>query len=408
MENKQDNEQSTFCTGEALVGEGNEVAHVDLIIGPKNGPVGIAFANGLSQLSKGHTPLLAVIRPNLTPKPATLLVPKVTVQDLDDAAKIFGPAQSAVAKAVADSVEDGTIPKEYLETYAIICSVFIHPAAEDFDKIYRYNYSATKLAIKRALTLYPPLDKIMFEKERAAHPFAKTRMIRLWRPPYLQVAIDITNMAAIKRVVDELPQNDMIILEAGTPFLKEHGMNAVREIRKLRNEAFVIADLKTLDVGKVEVDMAYNATADAVVVSGLADKSTIEAVVYEAHKFGIYAIIDMMNVNDPKVILKSLKESPDIVIFHRGIDDERSKQASGKSTDSRWRLIKELKVEYPKMLFAVAGGITPETAKEALINGADILIVGRYITQSKDIERSAREFIKLLGTDTDLFREHVE
>ena len=78
--------------GEALIGDGDELAHVDLLIGEKDGPVGNAFANGLSQLSVGHTPLLSVIRPNLITKPATIIIPKVTVGDLDDASKIYGVA----------------------------------------------------------------------------------------------------------------------------------------------------------------------------------------------------------------------------------------------------------------------------------------------------------------------------
>ena len=81
-----------YNIGEALIGDGNELAHIDLIIGEKEGPVGQAFANGLSNLSVGHTPLTTVIRPNLMTKPATLIIPKVTVGDLDDAAKVFGPA----------------------------------------------------------------------------------------------------------------------------------------------------------------------------------------------------------------------------------------------------------------------------------------------------------------------------
>ena len=128
-----------YLIGEALMGEGNEVAHVDLIIGDKEGPVGEAFANGLSHLSVGHTPLLAVIRPNLTPKPHTLLVPKVTVKNLDEAGKIFGPAQAAIAKAVADSVEDGVIPEDKIDDWLIIASVFVHPEASDYRRIYQYN-----------------------------------------------------------------------------------------------------------------------------------------------------------------------------------------------------------------------------------------------------------------------------
>jgi bifunctional enzyme Fae/Hps len=403
-------EEPVFRIGEALIGQGNELAHVDLMIGTKEGPVGQAFTNGLTQLSKGHTPLLAAIRPNLLTKPATLIVPKVTVQNLSDANKIFGPAQSGVAKAVADAVDEGILPKEYLETYVIICSVFIHPEAEDFEKIYRFNYSAAKLAIRRAMNNEPNWDKIEYEKERAMHPVAGVKMARLWRPPYLQIALDITSMDTVKRVLNEVPNNDAIIIEAGTPFIKEFGVKGMNEIRKLRPDAFIIADLKTLDVGKVEVDMAYNETADAVVVSGMANKATIDGVLYESHRMGIAGIVDMMNVSDPRSVLKELKEKPDVVILHRNIDEERDKGDSGTATDSRWATIREIKKDMggKKVLFAVAGGITPTTAKQALVNGADILIVGRYITQSKDIERSVREFMSFLGEDTDLFRVHVE
>ena len=396
-----------FMIGEALVGEGNEVAHIDLIIGKKQGPVGTAFLNGLTQLSQGHTPLLGVIRPNLTPKPATLIIPKVTVKNLDDAEKIFGPAQAAVSKAVADSLQDGAIPAEWAEDYVILASVFIHPEALDYDKIYRYNYSATKLCIQRAITGYPDINKINYEKDRATHAIAGVKMEKLWRPPYLQVALDIIDMDYLKKVVSELPKSDSIILEAGTPFIKEWGVRGLCEIRKLRKNAFVIADLKTLDVGKIEVDQAYNQGADAVVVSGLAAAETINAVIYEAHRMGIYAYLDMMNVVDPKAVVKGLDNNPDVVILHRNVDAGMGKE--GKSEDSRWKLIKEIKSEISdKILMAVAGGITPQTAKQALINGADILIVGRHITQSKDIERSTKEFLSLLSGDVDLYRTHVE
>ncbi len=147
----QEDSGSTYLIGESLVGEGNEVAHIDLMIGDKDGPVGQAFANGMTNLSAGHTPLLAVIRPNLPPKPHTLIVPKVTVKNMEDTSKIFGPAQAAVAKAIADSAEEGIIPQDKLDEWVIICSVFIHPQATDFRKIYQYNYGATKMALQRAL-----------------------------------------------------------------------------------------------------------------------------------------------------------------------------------------------------------------------------------------------------------------
>jgi bifunctional enzyme Fae/Hps len=395
-----------YLIGEALTGEGNEVAHVDLIIGHKDGPVGDAFANGMSNLSAGHTPLLAVIRPNLPPKPHTLLVPKVTVKNFDDAGKIFGPAQAAVAKAVADSVEEGVIPTEKVNDWLIIASVFIHPEAKDYRRIYQYNYGATKLALKRALTQYPPLDKIMYDKDRARHPIMSFRVPRLWRPPYLQIALDIPSLERTKKIISQMPKSDRIILEVGTPLLKRYGVKVIRDLRELAQDVFIVADLKTLDVGKVEADLAFEETADAVVASGLAAPETLEKFIYEAKRLGIYASIDTMNVEDPVQKFHSLKEFPDIVILHRAIDVEKT----GKP---RWHLIEEMRESFRdrKFLIAVAGGITPESAPDALARGADIIIVGRYITQSRDVERAVREFLECtrkMKEDVDLFRVHVE
>ncbi len=156
--------------GEGLVGEGNEIAHIDLLIGEKSGPVGHAFANALARQSEGHTNLLAVITPNLIAKPATVLVTKVTIKGMKQAVQMFGPAQSAVAKAVADSVAEGVIPKNKAEDYVIVCGVFIHPAASDDKKIYQYNYEATKLSIKCAMTGKPTADEMIAGKEQV-HPF---------------------------------------------------------------------------------------------------------------------------------------------------------------------------------------------------------------------------------------------
>lgn len=157
--------------GEALVGEGNEIAHIDLMIGDKSGPVGVAFANALANQSAGHTNLLAVLTPNVAVKPATVMVTKVTIKGMTQAAQMFGPAQEAVAKAVADSVADGVIPKDQAENLVIVCGVFIHPEASDNEKIYQYNYESTKMAINNAMGGKPTADEMLAEKDKAAHPF---------------------------------------------------------------------------------------------------------------------------------------------------------------------------------------------------------------------------------------------
>lgn len=161
----------SMFVGEALVGEGNEIAHIDLLIGSKEGPVGTAFANALARQSEGHSNLLAVLTPNLAVKPSTVLITKVTIKGMKQAVQMFGPAQAAVAKAVADSVEAGVIPKADAEKLCIVCGVFIHPAAADDKKIYEFNYQATKDAILNAMKGKPSAEEMLAGKEKAVHPF---------------------------------------------------------------------------------------------------------------------------------------------------------------------------------------------------------------------------------------------
>jgi 5,6,7,8-tetrahydromethanopterin hydro-lyase len=158
--------------GEALVGDGNEIAHIDLLIGEKTGPVGVAFANALANQSAGHSSLLAVIAPNLICKPATVMITKVTIKGAKQAVQMFGPAQAAVARAVADSVAAGVIPANKADDLVIVCGVFIHWDAADNNKIYQYNYEATKQAIKSAMAGEPKIADITAKKDTVKHPFS--------------------------------------------------------------------------------------------------------------------------------------------------------------------------------------------------------------------------------------------
>ncbi|MBU2617968.1 MAG: bifunctional 5,6,7,8-tetrahydromethanopterin hydro-lyase/3-hexulose-6-phosphate synthase, partial [Euryarchaeota archaeon] len=265
-------------------------------------------------------------------------------------------------------------------------------------KIYRYNYGATKLAIQRAMENFPSVDKVIYEKDRSTHPIMGFKITRLWDPPYLQVALDIPSMESAKKVLEELPESDHLILEAGTPLIKRYGLDIVKKMRETRPDAFIVADLKTLDVGHLETRMAADVTADAVVISGLAPLVTIEKAIKEARKTGIYSIIDMLNVGDPKGVLEHLSVMPDVVELHRAIDVEP------KEMKHVWGDIKGIKALSDKMLVAVAGGIRAENAQEAIKAGADIIIVGRAITKAKDIEGMARRFLKLMKEEIDQFR----
>ncbi len=163
---------SKVLVGESLVGEGNEVAHIDLILGPRNSAAETAFCTTLTSQREGVNGLLAVIGPNLMCKPNTVMFNKVTIKNAKQAVQMFGPAQRGVATAVADCVKDGTIPVEEADDLFISVGVFIHWEAADDKKIQDFNYEATKQAIKRAVSGEPSAKNMLAQRDKVSHPFA--------------------------------------------------------------------------------------------------------------------------------------------------------------------------------------------------------------------------------------------
>jgi 4-hydroxy-tetrahydrodipicolinate synthase len=160
--------------GEALAGQGAEVAHIDLVLGTKDGPLAEAFAKAKATPTPGHEPLLAILEPNLAVKPITLIVPTVTITGMRQASMVYGPAQTAVAKAVIDSVADGTVPRLAVEDLVIIANVFVHPSAVDRQRVYINNYKAMRHAIRKSVEGRPSIDELLENKERSKHPFKYT------------------------------------------------------------------------------------------------------------------------------------------------------------------------------------------------------------------------------------------
>ena len=158
--------------GESLVGEGNEVAHIDLIIGPRGSAAEYAFCQALTNNKEGFTSLLAVVAPNLLTKPNTILFNKVTIKGAKQAVQMFGPAQHAVALAVADSLAEGIIPPAEADDLFICVGVFIHWDANDDKKIQEYNYKATKEALARAISGEPSPNEVVRRRGEVKHPFA--------------------------------------------------------------------------------------------------------------------------------------------------------------------------------------------------------------------------------------------
>ena len=163
--------------GECLINDNDptgtmaEIAHIDLLIGPRGSAVETAFCNGLCNNKDGFTSLLAVVGPNLICKPNTMMFNKVTIKGAKQAVQMFGPAQKAVAMAVADSVEAGTIPKKEADDLYICVGVFIHWEAASDEAIYENNYKAVKGAIEAAVKGDPSVDDMLAKKDSTDHPF---------------------------------------------------------------------------------------------------------------------------------------------------------------------------------------------------------------------------------------------
>jgi|TARA_B100002003_G_C14157145_1_gene557411 bifunctional enzyme Fae/Hps len=380
-----------FQIGEALVGEEPEIAHIDLIIGEKKGAIGQAFVNSFAQPKMGHTPILAVLRPNLPVKPSTLIVPKVTLRNLEGAERLFGPAQSAVAKAVADVVEEGMIPAKEIEEVAIIVSVFIHPRGRDYQRIYRYNYAATKLALKRALEGFPNTKTVAEEKDKASHDMIGFRINNLAMPPYLGISLENDSWIIIEGILKSLPRKDAIIIKVTAPLIKRYGVEICQKIHQIRPESIIISDMKTLDTGNLEARMAGDATADVITFSGRAPIKTQERFMDECKKVGALALMDTTNLSNPLKALKKLNTKPEIV-------------------ELRWIPNKAEVTEIKKVcgiktLIAVDTDIEIDKIKGALTSGVDILFVGKSITGSEDIQRKTMDYLdKMEVYEVDQFR----
>jgi 5,6,7,8-tetrahydromethanopterin hydro-lyase len=161
--------------GEALVGDGNEVAHIDLVVGPRGSLAEETFYRVLTSQREGVNGLLALIAPNLPAKPNTVMFNKVTIKGAKQAEQMFGPAQYAVAKAVTDCIKDGTVPLEEADDLFVSVGVFIHWDAKDNKKIQQFNYEATKLALRRALEGKPTVNEVIEQENKVRHPLAASQ-----------------------------------------------------------------------------------------------------------------------------------------------------------------------------------------------------------------------------------------
>lgn len=220
-------------------------------------------------------------------------------------------------------------------------------------------------------------------------------MILSHKKKYLQIAFNSTLSDALG-IIAQLPPDDRIILEAGTPLIKEFGMDGIRTIRaawaaQMRNRAnpYVVADMKTMDRAETEVRMVKDAGAAAAVCLGLAPLETINRFIETCTAVGLDSMVDMMNVEFPLGVLRHLKKQPDVVILHRGVDEE----AYNKDKPIPYVQINKVLSGYNVMI-SIAGGDSIREVQRAVFNGANIVVVWKdFYRTTGDSGKLAQEFI---------------
>ena len=330
----------------------------------------------------------------------------------DAVLSLYDMNKAVVTRADFDRVgrEYGLCPHELALCYSELCDVVICDFNYLFDpQIYLKRYFTEGGRYAYLIDEAHNLPERAREMYSSTHPIMGFKVKKLWSPPYLQVALDLDNEVAMERIINDLPDNDRILLEAGTPLVKKFGVGIIGKIRALRPDAFIIADLKTLDVGRVEVKMAADETADAVAISGLGTIESIAKAIHETQKQGIYSILDMMNVKGFEEKLAQLPDDlkPDIVLLHRNVDMESYRAEHGEDVGdmTEWGNINDIKALLgDNGLAAVAGGIKPTNVEDAIKKGADIIIAGRYIIGSRDVRRAAQDFLEHFDPDPDNMR----
>ena len=224
-------------------------------------------------------------------------------------------------------------------------------------------------------------------------------MILSRKQRYLQVALNAT-AAEAEAIIRTLPPNPRIIIEAGTPLIKAYGVGVIRQIYQqwqirlssVGVKAYVVADLKTMDRAMTEVTMVKMAGASAAVCLGQAPIETVNSFIESCRKVGIDSMVDMMNIEYPVKILRKLKERPDVVVLHRGVDEE----AFNRDKPIPYIQINKVLSSYNAVI-AIAGGDTIREVQRAVFNGANIVVVWKEFYHSgADTGKLAAEFLKMI------------
>jgi bifunctional enzyme Fae/Hps len=205
---------------------------------------------------------------------------------------------------------------------------------------------------------------------------------------YLQVALN-SGMDEARQIIWALPKNERILVEAGTPLVKTYGWEGIRNLVNWWR-GYVVADLKTMDRGDTEAMLARQAGASGAIALGQAPVETLNSFIDSCKKLEIDSMVDMMNVAQPIQILRKLKKLPDVVILHRGVDEE----TFNKDKPIPYLQINKIRSSYDVMI-SVAGGDTIREVQRAVFNDANIVVVWKeFYHSTAQTGQLAEEFLK--------------
>lgn len=216
---------------------------------------------------------------------------------------------------------------------------------------------------------------------------------------YLQIALNST-LDEARRIIQELPGSERILIEAGTPLIKERGCLSIAQLKDwwqaklspLDLEAYVVADLKTMDRGATETLMVKQAGASGAIALGQAPLETLNIFIESCQKLGLDSMVDMMNVDQPIKILRRLKKLPDVVILHRGVDEE----TFNKDKPIPYLQINKIRSSF-NCLISIAGGDTIREVQRAVFNDANIVVVWKeFYKPTAATSLLAEEFLKVI------------
>jgi bifunctional enzyme Fae/Hps len=213
---------------------------------------------------------------------------------------------------------------------------------------------------------------------------------------YLQIAFNY-DVGMVRRILPSIVESDRILIEAGTPFIKREGMDGVRLIRRLWGGK-IVADLKTVDGAIGEVDMSRAAGANAVTVLGNSPTESLNLFIERCQKLGMISMIDMLSVAEPLDVMRRLRQPPDVVVLHRGRDEEGTR---GKLI--QYRHVTRIRSKFD-VLISAAGGVDIKEARSAIFNGANIVVANLVrpsdpwtgITTDSDVGAMAKQFLETI------------